>query len=160
MSLLRRLALSLSPVSTCVPCPCPLRLFCTSSKRPSSTSSPSSPPDPLLSANDQLHTHVKNRNPMNLERMQIAYQPRGFPLERVSRKYWNKLDLSISNGHTTAVIKHWTGRTVCKASTKEWAIRQERESEKQLIIPAHKVLVRSQEISLQLHRRCRARGRG
>ena len=26
--------------------------------------------------------------------------------------------------HVTATVTHWTGRTVCSASTKEWAIRK------------------------------------
>ena len=52
------------------------------------------------------------RNPMNLERMLIGYKPKGFPMERNKRAYWNRLDLGIKGGHTTAVIKHWTGREV------------------------------------------------
>ena len=47
---------------------------------------------------------------MNLEKMLIGYKPKGFQLERNKRAYWNRLDLSMSGGHTTAVIKHWTGR--------------------------------------------------
>ena len=59
---------------------------------------------------------------MNLERMSIGYKPLGFPLERKNRMYWNNLELSVSGSETTARIKHWTGRVVCSASTKEVAI--------------------------------------
>ena len=65
-----------------------------------------------------------HRNPMNLERMLIGYKPKGFLMEKSKRNYWNRLDLSITSGHTTAVVKHWTGRVVCKASTKEWAVKK------------------------------------
>ena len=61
---------------------------------------------------------------MNLEKMTIGYKPSGFPMERRKRNYWNTLDLSISSQHATATVTHWTGRTVCMASTKEWAIRK------------------------------------
>merc|ERR1719282_845422 len=54
---------------------------------------------------------------MNLEKMLIGKKPRGFDLENRSRNYWNKLELEISNNHTTAVVTHWTGRVVAKAST-------------------------------------------
>ena len=40
------------------------------------------------------------------------------------RAHENKLELEISNNHTTAVVTHWTGRVVAKASTQEWSIRQ------------------------------------
>jgi hypothetical protein len=45
------------------------------------------------SANDRVATHILNRNPMNLEKMRIGRKPTGFPLERLDRSYWNKLDL-------------------------------------------------------------------
>ena len=47
---------------------------------------------------------------MNLERMLIGYKPKGFQMEKSKRAYWNRLDLSITGGHTTAIVKHWTGR--------------------------------------------------
>ena len=34
------------------------------------------------SNNNNIHTHVKNRNPMNLEKMRIGYKPTGFKFER------------------------------------------------------------------------------
>ena len=34
----------------------------------------------------------------------------------------SRLDLTISQKHTTALVTHWTGRVVCRASTAEWAI--------------------------------------
>ena len=81
-------------------------------------------PGGVLGDNDRVATHVRNRNPMNLERMRIAPKPCGFPLERTDRGYWNRLDLSLSQQHTTARVVHWTGRIVCSASTREWAVRR------------------------------------
>ena len=80
--------------------------------------------DAPLSKNDILAPRVRNRNPMNLEKMLIGKKPRGWQLENRSRNYWNKLELEISNSHTTATVTHWTGRLVAKASTQEWSIRQ------------------------------------
>ena len=70
-----------------------------------------------LPPNDALAPRMKNRNPMNLERMRIGAKPQGFLLEEKTRNYWNKLELEISNAHTTAVVTHWTGRPVARAST-------------------------------------------
>eukprot|EP00090_Calanus_glacialis_P028310 TRINITY_DN45519_c0_g1_i1.p1 TRINITY_DN45519_c0_g1~~TRINITY_DN45519_c0_g1_i1.p1 ORF type:complete len:208 (-),score=65.62 TRINITY_DN45519_c0_g1_i1:29-619(-) len=80
--------------------------------------------DAPYSKNDIVAPRIRNRNPMNLEKMLIGKKPRGFDLENKSRNYWNKLELEISNNHTTAVVTHWTGRVVAKASTMEWPIRQ------------------------------------
>jgi hypothetical protein len=82
-------------------------------------------PDSLpLGPNDKVSPQMKNRNPMNLEKMRIGYKPVGFPTEDKKRNYWNALELSISGQHTTASVVHWTGRSVCSASTKEWAIQK------------------------------------
>ena len=88
------------------------------------SSSASGANDAPLSKNDILAPRVRNRNPMNLEKMLIGKKPRGWQLENRSRNYWNKLELEISNSHTTATVTHWTGRLVAKASTQEWSIRQ------------------------------------
>ena len=85
-----------------------------------SANSPSAP----YGKNDQITPRVRNRNPINLEKMLIGKKPRGFDLENKSRNYWNKLELDITNNHTTATVTHWTGRQVAKASTTEWPIRQ------------------------------------
>merc|ERR1719431_2524006 len=61
---------------------------------------------------------------MNLEKMLIGKKPRGWELENRNRNYWNKLELEISNSHTTAIVTHWTGRVVARASTQEWSTRQ------------------------------------
>ena len=80
--------------------------------------------DAPCSKNDTVAPRVRNRNPMNLEKMLIGKKPRGWDLENRNRNYWNKLELEISNSHTTAIVTHWTGRVVAKASTQEWSIRQ------------------------------------
>ena len=50
-----------------------------------------------LSGNDAISPRIRNRNPMNLERMGIGYRPQGFPLERLERNYWNKLVLNTKS---------------------------------------------------------------
>merc|ERR1719499_315843 len=80
--------------------------------------------DAPYSNNDIVAPRVRNKNPMNLEKMLIGKKPRGWDLENRSRNYWNKLELEISNNHTTAIVTHWTGRLVARASTQEWSIRQ------------------------------------
>ena len=71
-----------------------------------------------------VSTKLRNRNPMNLEKMRIGYKPTGFLADKKNREHWNALELSISGTHTTATVTHWTGRNVCSASTKEWAIQK------------------------------------
>ncbi|XP_023348450.1 39S ribosomal protein L18, mitochondrial [Eurytemora carolleeae] len=81
--------------------------------------------DAAYSNNDIIAPRVRNRNPMNLEMMCIGRKPEGFQLDSAPRKYWNGLTLQISNQHTTAEVRHWTGRVVAKASTREWPIRKQ-----------------------------------
>ena len=88
------------------------------------SSSASGASDAPYSNNDIIAPRVRNKNPMNLEKMLIGKKPRGWDLENRSRNYWNKLELEISGQHTTAVVTHWTGRQVARASTQEWSIRQ------------------------------------
>ena len=47
------------------------------------------------SKNDTLAPRVRNKNPMNLEKMLIGKKPRGWELEHRNRNYWNKLELSL-----------------------------------------------------------------
>lgn len=75
-----------------------------------------------FSPNDAISPRIRNRNPMNLERMGVGYKPQGFPMEREPRNYWNRMFLSVKNRHTTARVVHWSGRLVAEASTREWAI--------------------------------------
>ncbi len=77
-----------------------------------------------MSSNDSTAPLLKNRNPMNLEKMRIAYKPEGFVSDRKKRHYWNSLHLSVNKSSTTASVRHWTGRQICSASTNEWAIQK------------------------------------
>ena len=74
--------------------------------------------------NDSVAPVIKNRNPMNLEKMRIGLKPKGFSADKGQKEYWNALELSISSKNTTATVTHWTGRRVCSASTSEWAIEK------------------------------------
>ena len=76
------------------------------------------------SGNDTVAPTLRNRNPMNLEKMRIGYKPTGFLADKRNREHWNALELSITGSHTIATVTHWTGRRVCSASTKEWAIQK------------------------------------
>ena len=67
--------------------------------------------------NNTVGPRVRNKNPLNLEKMLIGKKPRGFDMENKTRQYWNKLELEISGAHTTATVTHWTGRIVARAST-------------------------------------------
>ena len=84
----------------------------------------SSTPADCTGKNDSVAPVIKNRNPMNLEKMRIGFKPKGFGADRAKKEYWNALELSITSNHTTATVTHWTGRKVCSASTKEWAIEK------------------------------------
>ena len=77
-----------------------------------------------IGKNDLVAPIIRNRNPMNLEKMRIGLKPRGFYADKGEKRYWNALELSISKTHTTATVTHWTGRKVCSASTREWAIEK------------------------------------
>lgn len=35
-------------------------------------------------------TYLTNRNPRNLERLRIAYKPKGYHLENPGRSFWHK----------------------------------------------------------------------
>jgi len=49
--------------------------------------------DQPLGPNDLINPQVRNRNPMNLEKMRIGFKPTGFTTEHESRNFWNKLEL-------------------------------------------------------------------
>jgi len=89
-----------------------------------SSDAPGSCEEPY-SNNDIVAPRIRNRNPMNLEKMAIGRKPEGFQFEQSTRKFWNNLTLDISNQHTTAEVTHWTGRQVARASTREWPIRKQ-----------------------------------
>ena len=66
--------------------------------------SPRHPDSTSYGPNDLIAPRIRNRNPMNLERMGMGYKPKGFPMEREPRNYWNKLELSIKGGKWTNKI--------------------------------------------------------
>ncbi|KAL3857900.1 hypothetical protein ACJMK2_012525 [Sinanodonta woodiana] len=65
-----------------------------------------------------------NRNPRNLEYMNLAYKRRGWRFQAPRKDYYNKLIFEPGNSQTKAYIEHWQGTRVVEASTKEWAIRK------------------------------------
>lgn len=69
--------------------------------------------------------YVNNRNPRNLEKLRIAYKPRGYYLEKTNRCFWHKLELDPSAKYVTAIVKHYEAGPVITASTSEWAIKKQ-----------------------------------
>eukprot|EP00795_Rhopilema_esculentum_P015708 gene15708-7002_t len=74
---------------------------------------------PELPAETQLQT--RNRNPRNMELLGYN-KPKGYGKLRKRRDFWNRLNLVISNNHTTAYVDHHTGEILVSASTQEFAI--------------------------------------
>ncbi|XP_030376393.1 39S ribosomal protein L18, mitochondrial [Scaptodrosophila lebanonensis] len=70
-------------------------------------------------------SYATNRNPRNLERLRIAYKPRGYHLEKPGRSYWHTLEIGMSSRYVTASVKHFENGTILSASTSEWAIKQQ-----------------------------------
>ncbi|XP_049802321.1 39S ribosomal protein L18, mitochondrial [Schistocerca nitens] len=74
--------------------------------------------------NNEITSMFYNRNPRNLERLRIAYKPRGYGLEAPGREYWHRLSLEQKNRYVVASIVHNTGVIAVTASTAENAIRR------------------------------------
>ena len=62
----------------------------TAGLRKAGSGDPLSDPVGPMGPNDRVSTHVRNRNPMNLEKMLIGRKPQGFTLEKKKRNYWNR----------------------------------------------------------------------
>lgn len=60
-----------------------------------------------------------NRNPRNLEQLAFEKKPTGFWLDKSPESDWNKLILDQSGRHLRAVLRHWSGKVLIEASTKE-----------------------------------------
>ncbi|XP_071448515.1 large ribosomal subunit protein uL18m [Hetaerina americana] len=80
--------------------------------------------DSPISANDVVLPSLVNRNPRNLERIRVAYKPKGYHVDKPGRDFWHKLVLTPSGRHITARVVHYTGSTVVSASSNEWCIRK------------------------------------
>eukprot|EP00794_Sanderia_malayensis_P013913 gene13913-15362_t len=79
---------------------------------------------PSVDPNDEFaETHMKswNRNPRNMELLGYN-KPRGYGTLYRRRDFWNRLNLIITNSHTTAYIDHHTGEILASASTQEFGI--------------------------------------
>lgn len=66
-----------------------------------------------------------NRNPRNLELLQIAFKPSGYHLEKPGRSFWNKLQLNVTGRYVKAAVQHYKSDVIIKADTSEWAIRKQ-----------------------------------
>ena len=78
-----------------------------------------------LSKPDPNVQFIINRNPRNLEKLRLAYQPSGYHLEKPGRSYWHKLELQVSQRYVTANLRHFENGIVLSASTSEHAIRKQ-----------------------------------
>ncbi|OQV12224.1 putative 39S ribosomal protein L18, mitochondrial [Hypsibius exemplaris] len=63
-----------------------------------------------------------NRNPRNLEMMNLAVRRTGWGLEAGRKDFHNKILFERTPFHTRASVLHASGRTVVSASTEEFAI--------------------------------------
>jgi len=78
-----------------------------------------------LSLPQANETSMVNRNPRNLEKLRIAYKPSGYHLEKPGRSFWHKLDLNVSGRYVSAEVNHFENGPVVKASTQEWALKEQ-----------------------------------
>ena len=60
-----------------------------------------------------------NRNPRNLEQLSFEAKPEGFWLDESPPSEWNKLIFVQEDRHLSTFLKHWSGRNLVEASTKE-----------------------------------------
>ncbi|XP_046387109.1 39S ribosomal protein L18, mitochondrial [Ischnura elegans] len=77
-----------------------------------------------LGPNDVVSPVLVNRNPRSLEKIRVAYKPKGYHVDKPGRDFWHKLVLTHSGRHITARVVHYTGPTVLSASSKEWCIKK------------------------------------
>ena len=73
--------------------------------------------DRPLGPNDVVAPQIKNRNPMNLEKMRIGHKPSGYDIERRKRSYWNRLDLVIKLNDWSVIKKLCRQRKQIKPAT-------------------------------------------
>nr|XP_033776502.1 39S ribosomal protein L18, mitochondrial [Geotrypetes seraphini] len=74
--------------------------------------------------NEVVSSHFVNRNPRNLERMEVARKDRGWATLWPSRKFWHRLRFERTQNHVTAFVEHCDGHVVVSASTQEWAVKK------------------------------------
>uniref|UniRef100_A0A2M4C1B9 Large ribosomal subunit protein uL18m n=2 Tax=Anopheles marajoara TaxID=58244 RepID=A0A2M4C1B9_9DIPT len=68
--------------------------------------------------------YIINRNPRNLERLRVARKTDGYHLEKPTRSFWHRLDLTTSNKYVTARLIHFQNGTIVECSTMEWALKR------------------------------------
>ncbi|XP_014256129.1 39S ribosomal protein L18, mitochondrial [Cimex lectularius] len=76
------------------------------------------------SVSSNVGEFVFNRNPRSLEKLRIAFKPKGWHLEKPGKSFWHKLTFERTSRHLTSRLVHFKNGTVLTASTKEWAIRK------------------------------------
>lgn len=75
------------------------------------------------SENDQVNIKFTNRNPKNLEQMNLGRKRKGWLLQYPSyANFYHRVQFEATNRHTSAMVEHCTGKTIISASTKEFAI--------------------------------------
>ncbi|XP_055335536.1 39S ribosomal protein L18, mitochondrial-like [Paramacrobiotus metropolitanus] len=79
-------------------------------------------PKPLKAPDGSINPEFYNRNPRNMELMNLAHKAVGWGLEAKRRDYYNKLVLEKTEHHTKAYVEHIDGRVIVSASTEELAI--------------------------------------
>uniref|UniRef100_A0A336KSE6 Large ribosomal subunit protein uL18m n=1 Tax=Culicoides sonorensis TaxID=179676 RepID=A0A336KSE6_CULSO len=74
---------------------------------------------------DAFESYLYNRNPKNLEKLNIAYNHAGFYLEKPGKTYYNKLSIETTGKYVTAKVIHRHDGPIIETSTKEWALKRQ-----------------------------------
>jgi len=72
----------------------------------------------------EFKSRLVNRNPRNLEQSFLEQKPSGFWFEKSPATDWNVIGLEQSGDYLTAYLRHWSGRTIIYASTKETQLKK------------------------------------
>ncbi|GAU97884.1 hypothetical protein RvY_09109 [Ramazzottius varieornatus] len=80
------------------------------------------PEENTKSLSNGVITEFVNRNPRNLEMMNLARKRSGWGLEADRKDYHYKISFQKNAKHTTGNVVHSSGRTVVSASTSEYGI--------------------------------------
>ncbi|KAG8440367.1 hypothetical protein GDO86_006209 [Hymenochirus boettgeri] len=74
--------------------------------------------------NEVVSPKFINRNPRNMERLELAVKDRGWGTVWPTLQYWHRLRFQRSQHHITAFVEHCSGNVVVSASTCEWALKR------------------------------------
>lgn len=80
--------------------------------------------DIQLEDSGPFKSQILNRNPRNLEQLAFEAKPKGFWLDKSAPTDWNKLVLEQDGRHLSAYLRHWSGKNLIQASTRESELKK------------------------------------